>query len=298
MLKNKKKLKIALIIYIALMLVVVFFSRTIHNATIPRVSVAAPHRGTLTHEFESFGFTEFADTFSSHAEIFGQIEEMLVQVGDFVRQGEPIARFRTASPDDEPFILRSLADGIVISVHKENGAFTNIGERVATMGVANNQFYTIFTAMPEEVRFFEPGDTAELTITGYGRVQATVSQMSFALDGRINIRLDFEADKQQSGQFARINIRKQSEVFDRIVPNEAIIREGLNSYVWAVTMREGTLGREYFSVRVRVIIADSDDFHSAIARGMEGVVTAGATIPVIVNSDRDLSANGRVRRME
>jgi hypothetical protein len=31
---------------------------------------------------------------------------------------------------------------------------------------------------------------------------------------------------------------------------------------------------------------------------MEGVVTAGATIPVIVNSDRDLSANGRVRRME
>jgi hypothetical protein len=56
------------------------------------------------------------------------------------------------------------------------------------------------------------------------------------------------------------------------------------------------LFRSYFSVRVRVIIADSDDFHSAIARGMEGVVTAGATIPVIVNSDRELSANGRVRR--
>ena len=44
-----------------------------------------------------------------------------------------------------------------------------------------------------------------------------------------------------------------------------------------------------------MIIADSDDFNTAISRGMEAVVLGA---PVIVNNDRDLSAYGRVRRME
>ena len=222
---GKGKLKVALCIYIMLMLVVIFFSRTIYNLSIPRVSVSAPHRGMLTHTIESFGITAFADTFSSFAEINGQIEEMLVQVGDYVQKGEPIARYRRANPEDEPFMLRSLADGIVLSVHKENGAFTSPGERVATMGVTNNQFYTIFTSTPEEIGFVEPGDTAELSIAGYGRAIATVSQMLFGFDGRLNIRLDFEANKTQSGQFARISLRKQTQIFDIVVPNEAIVRE-------------------------------------------------------------------------
>ena len=292
---NKKKLRVALYIYIALMVIIIFSSRTIYNLTIPRVSVVLPHRGVLTHRVESFGFTAFADTFTAHAEVFGQIEEILIQVGDYVQKGDAIARYRTTTPYDEPFILRSLADGIVISVYKENGAFTNPGERVAIMGIANNQFYTIFTSAPEDGGFIKPGDTAELSITGYGRVIATVRQMSFAYDGRLNIRLDFEANKSQSGSFARINMQKQTQIYDIVVPNEAIVREGINNFVWVVQSRQGTLGREYFAVRVRVIIADSDDFNSAIARGMEGVV---AGMPVIVSNDRDLTVNGRVRRME
>jgi len=249
----------------------------------------------LTHEIDTFGFTAFADTFTSHAEIFGQVEEVLVRIGDYVQIGDPIARYRTADPDEEPFILRSLADGIVLTIHKENGAFTNPGERVATMGVTNNQFYTIFSSTLEESSFIEPGDTAEITIAGHGRTTATVSHMFFCVDGRLNIRLEFEADKTEGGQFARICIRKQTEIYNIVVPNEAIIRDGINTFVWVVQSRQGTLGREYFAVRVRVIIADSDDFNTAIARGMEGVAMG---TPVIVSSDRDLSVNGRVRRME
>jgi multidrug efflux pump subunit AcrA (membrane-fusion protein) len=291
---NKKILKIALIVYIALMVVVIFSSKTIYNLSLPRVSVASPQSGRLVKGLDTFGFTEFADTFTAFAEVYGQIEEMLVQVGDYVKQGDPIARYRITNPEEEAFILRSLNDGIVISLNKENGAFTNPGERVATMGVASNQFYVNISCMPEVGSFIEQGDTAELSITGIGRVTATVSQMFLGYDGRLNIRLDFEADIRQ-GQYARVSIQKQTQVYNVIVPNEAIVREGMKNYVWIVQSRQGALGTEYFTVKVRVIIADFDDFNTAIARGLDMVFPA---VPVVVSKDKDLTVNGRVRRME
>lgn len=292
---NKKKLRIALYIYIALMVIVIFSSKTIYNLSLPKVSVVTPQSGTLIKGIETFGFTEFADTFSVYAETSGQIEEMLVQAGDYVKKGDPIARYRTVSSDEEAFILRSFNDGIVISVYKENGAFTNPGDDVAVMGVANNQFYINFSCAPEDGNFIEQGDTAEIFITGVGKVKSTVSQMFFSLDGRLNIRLDFEAEDLQGGEYAKISMQKQTQKYDMIVPNEAIVREGMNNYVWIVQSRQGSLGMEYFSAKVRVIIADSDDYNTAIAKGLDMIYPAA---PVVVSKDKDLTVNGRVRRTE
>ncbi len=254
---------------------------------------AMPQSGTLMKGIETFGFTEFADTFSVYAEISGQIEEMLVQVGDYVKKGDPIARYRT-NPDEEAFVLRSFDDGIVISVNKENGAFTNLGDRVATMGVANNQFYVNFSCAPENGNFIVQGDAAEIIISDIGKVKGIVNQMGFGLDGQLNIRLAFEAANIQGGQYARISIQKQTQKYNTIVPNEAIVREGTNNYVWIVQNRQGSLGIEYFSVKVRVIIADSDDFNTAITKGLDTVMPAA---PVVLSSDKSLTVNGRVRRM-
>ena len=291
---NKVKLRIALYIYIALMIIVIFSSKTIYNLALPRVTVAMPQSGTLTKGIETFGFTEFADTFSFYAETSGQIEEILVQTGDYIEKGDPIAYYKK-NGDEEAFVLRSLYDGIVISVNKENGAFTNSGDCVATMGVANNQYYTVFSCVPENGDFIEQGDMTEIEVTGFGKIKATVSQMFFSLDGMLNIRLDFEAENLQSGQYARINFQKQSQKYDIIVPNEAIVREGMNHYVWIVQNRQGALDMEYFSVKVRVIIADSDNYNTAIVSGLNMVIPAA---PVVVGMDRDLTVNGLVRRME
>ena len=292
---RKKKLKIALYIYISLMIIVIFSSKTIYNLSLPRVSVVLPQSGCLTKEIETYGLTECANTFSAYAEVNGQIEEMLVQAGDYVKEGDPIARYRVDDVGEEPFILRSFGNGIVISVNKENGAFTNPGDRVAIIGVADNQFYVNFSCDPEDGNFIEQGDKAELSVTEIGNVTATVSQISLGLDGRLSIRLDLEAEKLQNGQYAKIRIQKQTQMYDIIIPNESIVREGMYNYVWIIQNRQGALGIEYFSVKVRVIIADSDDYNTAIAKGLDMVIPA---MPVVVSSDNVLTVNGRVRRIE
>jgi len=292
---NKTKLKTALYIYIALMIVLVFSSKTLYNLSLPMVMVTLPQSGSLSKEIEAYGFIEYADTFSSYAETAGQIEEILVQVGDSVQKGEPIARYRANNTNDTPFVLRSLGDGIVTSIYTENGAFTNLGDRMAGMGVDNKQFTTYFSCTVEEGSFIEQGDDAALFITGIGKVTATVEQMSLSFDGRLNIKLVFEADSVMSGQYVKIVIQKRTQIYDIIVPNEAVITEGMYHYIWIVQSRQGALGTEYFSIKTRVIIADADDYNTAIAKGLEIVVPAA---PVVVSSDKTLMANGRVRRME
>ena len=69
----------------------------------------------------------------------------------------------------------------------------------------------------------------------------------------------------------------------------------MNHYVWIVQNRQGALDMEYFSVKVRVIIADSDNYNTAIVSGLNMVIPAA---PVVVGMDRDLTVNGLVRRME
>jgi len=292
---TKKKLKTALSIYIMLMIILVFSSKTIYNLSIPRVAVTLPQSGRLIKEIEAYGFIEYADTFSSFAETAGQIDEVLVQVGDSVQKGKPIARYRANDTNETPFILRSLGDGIVTAIHAENGAFTNPGDCVASMGVDNKQFTANFSCTVEEGSFIEQGDDAALFITGIGKVAATVEQMSLSFDGRLNVKLVFETDSVMSGQYVKIVIQKRTQIYDIIVPNEAVITEGMHHYIWAVQSRQGALGTEYFSIKTRVIIADADDYNTAIAKGLEMVVPAA---PVVVSSDKTLMANGRVRRME
>lgn len=115
------------------------------------------------------------------------------------------------------------------------------------------------------------------------------------MEGKLNVRLDVESEKLQGGEYAKIKIQKQTEEYNIIIPNEAIVREGMHNYVWIVQSRQGSLGIEYFSVKVRVIIADFDDYHTAIAKGLDMIMPVA---PVVVSSDKNLAVNGRVRRME
>ncbi|MDR1440133.1 MAG: hypothetical protein LBJ10_09050, partial [Clostridiales bacterium] len=68
--------------------------------------------------------------------------------------------------------------------------------------------------------------------------------------------------------------------------------DGTGSYVWAIRSRQGALGTEYYSVRLKVLVADTDEYYTAISRGLD------IWAPVAVGFDKGLGANGRVIRME
>jgi len=182
--------------------------------------------------------------------------------------------------------------GVVTSVEKNKGQFVTQGERIATIGISNHSF-TIEIFCPEsEGRFIEIGDEAGIRAnTVASAVKAIVYEITPVGD-TLKINLVCETKEFSGGEYATVKFHKQTEVYETIVPNEAVTREATGSFVWVIRNRQGALGMEYYSIKVKVLIADMDDYYTAISKGMEFLE------PVAVSYNKNLTTNGRVDRME
>jgi len=107
---NKKKMRKLLYIYIAVILVLVFSSRTIYNFSLPRVTVVMSQSGWITKELEVRGVVEFSETFDIFAPSGGWIDEMFVRRGDSIDAGITIAKYTPTSAIDEQTLAGLLAN--------------------------------------------------------------------------------------------------------------------------------------------------------------------------------------------
>ena len=188
--------------------------------------------------------------------------------------------------------IRAYEQGIVISVEKSKGQFVAQGEKIATVGVNNHVFTTEVTVSDTDGRFIALGDEANIHRYGSNTAIKAVVYDIVPTGDTLSIFLVCETDVFNGGEYITVRFYKQTETYHVIVPNEAIYKEAMGSYIWVLHSRQGVLGIEYFTARVRVFIADSDDFNSAISRGLEYIA------PVVISHDKDLAVNERVSRME
>lgn len=183
--------------------------------------------------------------------------------------------------------------GIVVDIGKISGQLISQGERIATMGVNNNNFILEFSSTISEAGFINIGDEANVYKSGSNAaIRAVVYDITLVGDN-LTIRLFSETDQLHGGEFVRVRLNNRTGPHEMIVPNEAIFVGAMGQYyIWTLQSREGTLGIEYFSTRVNVRLIDSDDFNTAIYMGFM------MRIPVITSYSRELSVNGRVSRLE
>ena len=97
---NKKKLRKMLYIYISIILVLVFSSKTIYNISLPKVFAAMPQSGVLTKELTARGVITFAETMDIYATSGGQIGEIFIRKGDLINEDDVIAVFMTPNGAD------------------------------------------------------------------------------------------------------------------------------------------------------------------------------------------------------
>ena len=192
----------------------------------------------------------------------------------------------------------SMYSGVVISIEKSKGQLVSRGEKVAVIGINNNMFEIGLSCPESEGRFIEIGDEASIRTNGAAAAAAAVvagikaTVRDIVLIGEtLNVSLSCETDAFKGGENVAIKFYKQTETpYETIVPNEAVIHETTGSYVWVIRSRQGALGTEYFSIRLKVLIADMDDYYTAISRGIDFYE------PVAINYNKDLTLNGRVIR--
>ncbi|MDR1687785.1 MAG: efflux RND transporter periplasmic adaptor subunit [Clostridiales bacterium] len=84
-------MKKQLIIYIAVMCALIFFSKTIYNYSLPKVAVSEVKSGALTKNFENFGQLNFIKTYDIFTDISGKVISVYAEEGAAVAPFSDIA---------------------------------------------------------------------------------------------------------------------------------------------------------------------------------------------------------------
>lgn len=79
-------------VLILLILALTFVSKTVYSYNLPMVTAAIPVNGKLDKRETVKGIAEWADKIEVYTDSAGNVEEIFVKQGDYVRKGQPIVR--------------------------------------------------------------------------------------------------------------------------------------------------------------------------------------------------------------
>lgn len=80
---------------------------------------------------------------------------------------------------------------------------------------------------------------------------------------------------------------ESEEVYDAIIPLEALHKDKKGYYVFTIQEKESVLGSNYLAVRTSVDLLESDDTHVA-------VIGVYSDMPVVVSSTKEFGEGDRV----
>jgi RND family efflux transporter MFP subunit len=85
----------ALILFVVLLVLLTFFSNTINNFTLPRVTVEYPQPGDIVKEIGGDGTVEARESWEKYAASGAMVDEVLVKPGDRVKKGQRVMALDT-----------------------------------------------------------------------------------------------------------------------------------------------------------------------------------------------------------
>jgi hypothetical protein len=114
--------------FLAALLVLIFFSKTIYTGNLPEVSATKPFRGTLDKREISSGIAKWTTLDTFYAPVSGTVAETLVKEGETVRADQPILRMEYKSDDAERKLM-----GIETSIQKLQGEISTTQSKLANI---------------------------------------------------------------------------------------------------------------------------------------------------------------------
>ncbi|PKM49405.1 MAG: hypothetical protein CVV02_16200 [Firmicutes bacterium HGW-Firmicutes-7] len=87
-----KKINIKMVggIFLAILIMLIFFSKTIYTSNFPVISAVLPINGTLSKLEFTTGNVDYKNKEEVYAEFNGKIEEVLVEEGETIKEGQPL----------------------------------------------------------------------------------------------------------------------------------------------------------------------------------------------------------------
>jgi HlyD family secretion protein len=191
--------------------------------------------------------------------------------------------------------LYSPIDGCIWEIGAGKGTMTDITKPM--FSIANNRsgFHAEFCITMQEGKYLGAGDDVRVDIPSLGKreINAVIDSITSVRNDtdtvlKINILLD-DTDL-KGGELAEISIKKESGIYDTIVPNTAIHEDSSGrKFVYVIKERKSSLGREFYLQKAFIYIEASDKLNSAVEDGLNPFER------VVTESSRPVFAGDRVK---
>ena len=185
-------------------------------------------------------------------------------------------------------IIRAPTNGVAIRLPISQGQHVSANQKLAALGQnlvveAEIPLSNSFVTVGSEAVLHNPSHTLEGVVTvvnPHEHAKRLTIELAGSSGGFVAIA---------AGETFTIQFESRSIESFVLVPNSAVNRDGDGYFLNQVRRRQGMLGTEFYTERLRVYIGDSDTDHTAIIRGITFFE------PIAVASDRPFSERETIR---
>ncbi len=260
------------------------FGRGVDDAAEPEepvfaVSAGEVDRSSIVDYIRVNGDIESATSIDVFPDVFGDVHELNIRVGQRVERGEVIARIDQSRPGQSfvPGPVRAPISGTIVSIPVRVGSKLQQGQPIARMATTGD--LQVRTHIAERyIGRLSLGQSAEVELAAFPdeTFSARVIELSPVVDPAtrtMEIKLNFRrADARiRSGMFARIRIITEERVDVPVVPPDAVVTRLGRQYIYVITEEERVEQRE---VELGVQAADRIEIKSGVRPG-ERIVVEG-----------------------
>ncbi|MFG6368516.1 MAG: biotin/lipoyl-binding protein [Lachnospiraceae bacterium] len=189
--------------------------------------------------------------------------------------------------------IKAEHDGMVSRIQIEVGSRTaDTAALLLTDAQRPCQFK--FHITKEESKYIHLLDTVAVKLNGQSaEMDVTVDYVAENAQGGYDITCLLPEKVGQPGLSGSVRKSVQGEYHDLTLPVEAVYEENSAYYIYTLNEKEGILGSEYYTEKIKVQVKDKNDRYAAIEPG-----TISADTKVITYSTKELKQGQSVRLQE
>lgn len=167
-------------------------------------------------------------------------------------------------------------NGTITKLSIKKGQQLNMNDLMVSIGKGHS--FEIECKISSKNSFIKIGDTAELSNAEH-KLKGSVSEIT---PDESNKKLIIKLDSKEvtEGEAFNIKLKKESKSRYVLIPNSSIYKDKDGYFIYGIKRRDGILGQEFYTQKVKVDIGDSSL--------EETVITSGITFiePIVLISDK------------
>lgn len=272
-------------IFMGIVLLLTFFSKSIYNYQLPVVSVSTPKQGKLSFTATGTAEVSYSHMESVYADVDGRVKEILVQAGEEVEKGQCLMRFELAGSKEIQEIVAE-ENGIITTIGVKKGMYVSSMQNMILYGIAekSEEWVVVLFVTEEQLAYVDGESMVNVQVTDLnenftGTIRSVVSYTDQNKTGYQAEIVVHSENMELAGKKAKVTIKKESEPYDAMVPAVALRKDSQGYYVLVLQEEDSVLGNGYVAHRMSVDLLNSDATYCAV-RGLpadETVITASSS---------------------